>query len=263
MRRRAAVRRRWCTVKAPHPSLPQELRALADQFYALIFDPEGTPRHPRILEKLKAMAPQVCERLKRHAEVRQAAGRLDPKGYRIRANAWRRTKELTTDVALLLGLVEFSFAERYTRDEHETGTANLLDELPKELRDQLAGVILAELLAEEDLLNGLLDLRGAFERVKERYETQTDTKLPDEAATTADSEAIRNLKGEERALALLVSHPEWTNTEVAKAVPCNRTTLYKWKNYRKARKALEQSRQSMPGGSKDAETGHIEAWDRQ
>ena len=67
------------------------------------------------------------------------------------------------------------------------------------------------------------------------------------------------LTGEAKALALLVQHPEWTDTAIAEAVPCSRTTLYDWPKYMAAREALRQGRGQKPRGTRDAD-GNLEAW---
>ncbi len=68
----------------------------------------------------------------------------------------------------------------------------------------------------------------------------------------------------EKALALLVIHPDWTHQQIADAVGVTRTTLYKpaWSMYRDARKALRGAAQgNIPRGSKNGDTGKMEAWD--
>jgi hypothetical protein len=72
-----------------------------------------------------------------------------------------------------------------------------------------------------------------------------------------------DLTGEEKALALLVAHPEWTDAKIAEKAGVSRTTLYKpnWTRYQAAREALRRGRGSLPRGTKDGETGDIEAWD--
>lgn len=85
----------------------------------------------------------------------------------------------------------------------------------------------------------------------------------------ADAEKLRGsqatrpgraeLSKETRALALLAQHPKWTDTQIAAAVPCNRTTLYKWPMYKAARKTLKQGRWEKPRGTKDGD-GNLEAW---
>ncbi len=67
------------------------------------------------------------------------------------------------------------------------------------------------------------------------------------------------LTREAKALALLVQHPEWTDTAIAKSVPCSRTTLYDWPKYMAAREALRQGRGQKPRGTKD-DDGNLEAW---
>nr|MBC8273541.1 helix-turn-helix domain-containing protein [Chloroflexota bacterium] len=68
------------------------------------------------------------------------------------------------------------------------------------------------------------------------------------------------ITGEALALAMLVEHPGWSDTRIAKAVGVNRTTLYDWPNFKKAKEALKQGKKKFPRGSKNAETGDIEAW---
>jgi len=76
-----------------------------------------------------------------------------------------------------------------------------------------------------------------------------------------DSEKARiELKPEARALALLVAHPEWTNKQIAAAVPCHRRTLAKWSQFRAARQTQRASKGELPHGSKDGSTGNTEAW---
>ena len=69
------------------------------------------------------------------------------------------------------------------------------------------------------------------------------------------------LTGEPLALAMLVEHPDWSDTKIAKAVGVNRTTLYDWPNFKKAKEALKQGQNDLPKGSKNSETGNMEAWD--
>ena len=68
------------------------------------------------------------------------------------------------------------------------------------------------------------------------------------------------LKGEAKALALLVQHLDWTDSAIAKAVPCRRQSLYGWPKFKAARQAVKESgKEAMPRGSKSAE-GDMEAW---
>jgi hypothetical protein len=70
-----------------------------------------------------------------------------------------------------------------------------------------------------------------------------------------------SISGEAKALALLVQHPEWTDSQIAKAVGVNRTTLYEWHKFKAAKKARKSGRQETPEGSKDGETGQVESWE--
>lgn len=69
------------------------------------------------------------------------------------------------------------------------------------------------------------------------------------------------LTGEAKALALLVQHSDWSDTKIAKTVGVNRTTLYDWPKFKKAKEALKQGKTSLPKGSKKGETGNVEAWE--
>lgn len=74
------------------------------------------------------------------------------------------------------------------------------------------------------------------------------------------SDGAPELSAEERALALLVRHPEWTQTKMAEAVGVSRQTLYRFSQYQTAREALESGRTDIPRGFKDAD-GNLEAWE--
>lgn len=80
--------------------------------------------------------------------------------------------------------------------------------------------------------------------ISEAEETQTENALSAEA----------------KALALLVGHPDWPNTKIAKSVGVSRTTLYNWPNFKKAKEVLKQGKNNLLKGSKNGETGNIEAW---
>ena len=67
--------------------------------------------------------------------------------------------------------------------------------------------------------------------------------------------------GEALALALLVQHPNWPDTKIAKTVGVNRTTLYDWRNFKKAKEVLKQGKKEFPKGSKNGETRNVEAWE--
>jgi len=78
---------------------------------------------------------------------------------------------------------------------------------------------------------------------------------------TAEGQKGRpNMSKEALALALLVEHPEWSNTRIAKEIGVNRRSLYRWPRFRAARDTLKQGKGDLPRGRKDGETGTVEAW---
>jgi hypothetical protein len=89
--------------------------------------------------------------------------------------------------------------------------------------------------------------------------------LPDDLASSqAGTVENGGARGEEmtveaRALATLVRHPDWTDTQVAKYVGCSRTTLYDYPSYKAARQSQKSSNGRIPRGWKDGRTGVIEA----
>jgi len=84
--------------------------------------------------------------------------------------------------------------------------------------------------------------------------------LPTEQAKDAMNQRESDIGPEERALALLVKHPDWTQGKMAQAVGVNRQSLYRFKRYQAAREALQGGRAEIPRGSKDKD-GNLEAWD--
>jgi len=64
-----------------------------------------------------------------------------------------------------------------------------------------------------------------------------------------------------KALAVLADHPDWTDAQVAHAAGCHVKSLYRWKDYGRARELLQQGRMRLPRGSKDTESGDLEAWE--
>jgi hypothetical protein len=52
------------------------------------------------------------------------------------------------------------------------------------------------------------------------------------------------------ALAVLVEHPDWSVTRIAKEVGCDRVTLWRSEAFRKARSVLRQGKSETPRGTK-------------
>ncbi|NLS94465.1 MAG: hypothetical protein GXX96_20095 [Planctomycetaceae bacterium] len=67
-----------------------------------------------------------------------------------------------------------------------------------------------------------------------------------ETTSQKTTKPTEGLTGEEKALATLVAHPDWSDTKIAKHIGCHRTTLYKWPKYIAAREALDMSRSRFP-----------------
>jgi hypothetical protein len=70
---------------------------------------------------------------------------------------------------------------------------------------------------------------------------------------------------EARALAVLQDHPGWTNVQIANVAGVHPKTLSSQKrmpNFIRARAILKTGKLDIPKGSKDAETGDIEAWEK-
>jgi len=67
---------------------------------------------------------------------------------------------------------------------------------------------------------------------------------------------------EDKAIAVLRKHPDWTDTRIAEEAGINRTTLYKFMDYKYVRQLLKEvGRKELAHGSKDGETGNMDAWD--
>jgi hypothetical protein len=82
---------------------------------------------------------------------------------------------------------------------------------------------------------------------------------PEPAVTTHVTAGEKPASKRALALAVLQQHPEWSDTRIAKAAGCSRTTLYRWPFYVKARELLASGKKVRPRGSKSKD-GVIEAW---
>lgn|GEM_PF-1500205 len=102
--------------------------------------------------------------------------------------------------------------------------------------------------------------------IEDQFSTSTGDKphgLP-EGRDDRSARSNTGLTKLEQALALLVNHPDWTDTRIAGAVGVHRTTLYKpkWRTFQRAREAILSGRDELPSGSKSGRTGLLEAWDQ-
>jgi len=64
-----------------------------------------------------------------------------------------------------------------------------------------------------------------------------------------------------KALAALADHPDWTDEQIAQAAGCHVKSLYRWKEFVRARELLREGRGDVMRGLKDGKTGDVEAWD--
>jgi hypothetical protein len=69
------------------------------------------------------------------------------------------------------------------------------------------------------------------------------------------------LSKEALALAALKDHPEWTDSQIAKAAGCKRTSLYDMPAFVKAKAMLKVGKKDLPKGRKDKD-GRVEAWEK-
>jgi hypothetical protein len=64
---------------------------------------------------------------------------------------------------------------------------------------------------------------------------------------------------EARAIAALVDHTDWTDTQIAAAVGCHPKSLYRWELFKAARAIMRQGKAELPRGAKPKK-GEIEAY---
>lgn len=100
--------------------------------------------------------------------------------------------------------------------------------------------------------------RAWADRQKIKAKLSADSNAP---TSTKPEAAKTSTSKKARALASLVDHPDWTDEQIAQAAGCHVKSLYRWKDYARARELLRRGRGNVPRGSKDSETGDVEAWD--
>lgn len=76
--------------------------------------------------------------------------------------------------------------------------------------------------------------------------------------TDAPAKPVALRSKEAIALGLLTEHPDWTDVDIARSVPCHRSSLYRFPKYMAARELMERERMNRPRGSKS--NGKLEAW---
>jgi hypothetical protein len=117
-------------------------------------------------------------------------------------------------------------------------------------------VVTAHELEMERELRAMLDLCG---RMEPQIAREADLLALNNADKAVESDS---LSPEEKALALLVSHSEWSDAKIAKTVGVSRTSLYRWTKFKQARETMKNGRSSAaPRGVRDQRTGKIDAID--
>lgn len=75
-----------------------------------------------------------------------------------------------------------------------------------------------------------------------------------------DTKEQVKLSKEQEALAILVKYPDWTNKQIAQRIGVHEKSLSRWPVFQSAREAQKTGRKDFPNGSKDGQTGDLEAW---
>jgi hypothetical protein len=68
--------------------------------------------------------------------------------------------------------------------------------------------------------------------------------------------STREVEQEIAAVALLSKYPDWSDAQIARSVPCNRTSLYRWPKYMAIKAALNGT---IASGVRDSDTGQLDA----
>ena len=145
------------------------------------------------------------------------------------------------------------------------GHGTILANIVEGMADKQRGVPLARESKLDRLLKNVQTVSDGVAQAKTRKPgspNESDKATPSEPEVTAidtpaDSVEVAgvmpsptsdpdSLGKEQKALAVLVSHPEWSDTKIADLAGCHRTSLYRWPKYVAAREALETGRQNAP-----------------
>lgn len=125
---------------------------------------------------------------------------------------------------------------RFTAEE-----APLISKIVKAFKNGARCVTLGEgvLLDHKAVIEGVIQRQGGTYWLEEPLDEKAKPKL----VLFVEAEPEEVLSKKMRALAILAEHPEWSDTRIAKAVPCARQVLYTWDEFVTARKALAGGRQ--------------------
>ncbi len=132
----------------------------------------------------------------------------------------------------------YAWGRCYTFDAHEAQVVKLL------VRNYKRGSPIV-LHGNSAFIDHPALIEGVIQRQNDTYWLQMPesqrTKPRLVVFTEAEPEEVLSKKM--RALAILAEHPEWSDSRIAKEVPCSRTSLYDWDEFVSARKLLNQGRQ--------------------
>lgn len=92
------------------------------------------------------------------------------------------------------------------------------------------------------MIDGVIQRSGGTYWIEEPHDEKAKPRLVVIAEVEPEEASKKS-----RALALLIEHPDWSDTKIAQAVPCSRTTLYSWHEFKMAREAMETGRQRFSG----------------
>jgi hypothetical protein len=100
------------------------------------------------------------------------------------------------------------------------------------------------------------------EPIKELKIVLEKLKQPGSGGNAGDTKKQVKLSKEQQALAVLVKHPDWTNKQIADEIGAHEKSLSRWSIFQKAKEAQKTVRKDFPEGSKDGQTGDLEAWEQ-
>lgn len=113
--------------------------------------------------------------------------------------------------------------------------------LVKAFRLGCGTVVLGEgaLLDHPAIVDGIIKCSGGTYWLEEPSDERVKPKL----VQFVDAEPEDVVSKEAKAVAILMDHPEWSDSRIAAEVPCHRATLFTWPKFVAARKAMKSGRE--------------------
>lgn len=90
------------------------------------------------------------------------------------------------------------------------------------------------------------------------------SKLPPKTPTPPVQKTPAEVEAEDlekKVTHVMIQHPEWPLKEIAAAAGCSPRHVQRMPAYQRMRNAMRVGRDAFPSGSKDGETGDLEAWE--